>query len=176
VAPFRFSHAAALSALYAIGLDAAHFQQLGETRKALEIQFWDQAVTLLTREDIVCLRDLIAAAHDHLMSEPIVVPAREHRAFHLTIFSHLDNLFVLGLLEAFWDAYEAFGLNLYRALDYHQTVWDYHRRMVDAIEAGEFEFGRQLLIEHMNLIRYRSQHTIHPPSSRTEGVNDIQFE
>ncbi|GAB4477612.1 MAG: FadR/GntR family transcriptional regulator [Anaerolineae bacterium] len=174
VSPYSFAPAATLGALFAIGMDEAHFAHLRELRKALEIQFWDEATGQLTPADLDRLRELIAAAFNMLETDPVQVPAKEHRAFHLTIFSHLDNLFVLGILEAFWEAYEAFGLNLYRELSYHRTVWEYHARMVDAIEAGDIERGRRLLIEHMNLMQFRQ--AAERSENSASGPRAIQFE
>ncbi len=155
VAAYRFAPAATLSALYAIGQNGLHFTHLREVRNALEIHFWEEAVRSLEPEDLIRLRGLIATASRLLQRQPIQVPAAEHRQFHMTIFAHLENPFVLGILEAFWEAYEAFGLNLYRDLHYHRTVWDYHERIVDAIEAGEVETSRRLLVEHMSLLSTR---------------------
>lgn len=155
VADYSFAPAVTLSALYAIGLDNRNFEHLRHMRDAIELSLWPEAVATLTPEDITELRCLIEAAERQLEDAPAQMPAREHRAFHLRIFSHLDNPFVYGFLEAFWDAYEASGLHLHADLDYLRKVWDYHRRIVDAIEAGDVETSRRLLDEHMRLLNER---------------------
>lgn len=155
VSDYRFTPAMTLSALYAVGQNPAHFEHMRQMRNALENAFWDEAVRQLTEQDIAVLRRLISAARRLLSHEPAQVPAAEHRAFHLTIFGRLDNPFVLGVLESFWDVYEAFGLNVYMELNYHRKVWDYHERIVDAIEKGDIEASRNLLIEHMSLLQHR---------------------
>jgi DNA-binding FadR family transcriptional regulator len=154
---YSFAPLASLSALYAIGQDSHHFEQFRQMRNALEAAFWDQAVSQLTAEDIARLKDIITSAQARLARSPIQVPANEHRDFHLTIFSRLGNPFVQGIMEAFWDAYEAFGFNLYFELDYHRSVWDYHEQIIKAIEAKDIDRSRRLLIEHMNLIQRREQ-------------------
>jgi DNA-binding GntR family transcriptional regulator len=58
----------------------------------------------------------------------------------------------MGILEAYWDLYEAFGLNLYSDLGYLQSVWNHHERIVNAIRDGDFSTGYQSLKEHMKLI------------------------
>jgi len=156
VLDYDFGPTVALSALYAIGQDGTNFAHLRATRNALEIQFWPDALRTLTSEDIAALRALIGAAERQLDRQSIQVPFTEHRDYHMTIYSRLDNPFVHGVLHAFWEAYEAFGLHLYRDLSYHRTVWDYHRRIVDAIEAGSVDGSRRLLIEHMNLLGARA--------------------
>jgi DNA-binding GntR family transcriptional regulator len=45
------------------------------------------------------------------------------------------------------------------------TVWDYHRRIVDAIEQGNLETSRKLLVEHMNLLGARADAS----TSRSNG-------
>lgn len=157
VTQYHFAPVVTLSALYAIGQDSGHFDHLRELRNALESAFWEEAVGRLQPQDIKTLRSLIAGAQERLANQPIEVPSREHRAFHLTIFSRLDNPFVIGIMEAFWEAYEAFGLNLYFELDYHRKVWEYHERIVDAIDRSEIETSRRLLVEHMNLLSRRGE-------------------
>jgi DNA-binding FadR family transcriptional regulator len=156
VAEYDFKPAVTLSALYAIGMDAAQFTHLRRMRDALELHFWEEALGELTGEDIAALRDLIAEARRQLSQRPAHVPVEEHRAFHMLIFSRLENPFVNGFLEAFWEAYEAFGLHRYRDLSYHHKVWNYHERIVDAVEAGDVARGRHLLAEHMNLLNERT--------------------
>jgi DNA-binding FadR family transcriptional regulator len=168
VVEYRFTPLATLSALYAIGQDASHFEHLRQLRNALEVAFWDEAVRQLTTADIATLRGLISSAQRRLAAQSIQVPANEHRAFHVTIFSRLENPFVIGFIEAFWEAYEAFGMNLYFELDYHRSVWDYHERIVNAIEAGDIEASRRLLIEHMNLLGRRSDSPVREPQIRFE--------
>lgn len=155
VQPYTFTPAMRLSALYAIGHDESLFEALVHTRNALETYFWIEAVNLLDTADVVYLQELITQAQEKLNRTPIVVPSTEHRQLHLTLFGKLDNPFVLGVLETYWDAYDAFGLNLYAELDYHKQVWDYHQRIVDALGAGEIERSRALLVEHMGLLRHR---------------------
>jgi DNA-binding FadR family transcriptional regulator len=154
VEPFSFAPVARLSALYAVGQDVSAFEALSQTRIALEVSFWEQAVSLLEPGDIARLRGLIAAARERLSRVPIQVPYSEHRQFHLTIFSRLENPFVTGILEAYWDAHEAFSPNLYAELSYHRSMWDHHQEMVDAIEEGDIEGGRKVLADHMKLLRY----------------------
>jgi len=62
---------------------------------------------------------------------------------------------VVGLLEAYWDAYEAVELNTYADYAYLQAVWRYHERIVDSLCAGDVAEGKRLLIEHMQLLNVR---------------------
>lgn len=155
VESFSFGPAATLSSLYAIGVDQANFAHLRRLRDAIEIGFWDDAVSLLVQADFRRLHQLVTHALKRLNQHPIQTPVQEHRDFHMLIFSRLSNPFVQGILEAYWQSYEAFGLHLYRDLSYHLRVWDYHRRIAEAIETGDIQTGRRLLAEHMNLLNHR---------------------
>ena len=154
VQEFDFEPAATLSVMYALGLNRDHFYDFARLRKNIELSFWHEAVTQLTPDDFVYLRQLIHCAREKLNIVPIEVPFQEHRLLHLTFFKYLDNPFVQGILEAYWAAYKAFGLALYAELSYHREVWDYHERMVDCLANGDFEGSHRALSEHMTLLRY----------------------
>jgi DNA-binding GntR family transcriptional regulator len=83
------------------------------------------------------------------------IPNEEHRTFHLTVFKRLDNPFVMGILEAYWDAYNAVELNRYSDYSYLQQVWSYHEQIFEAICAGNFDQAKKLFIDHTNLIRFQ---------------------
>lgn len=157
VQPFAFGPAATLSVLYALGMDRGYFHDFSRLRQQVELSFWHEAVRQLTSEDLAQLRQLVTCAREKLNHVPIEVPFEEHRCLHLTFFKHLDNPFVQGILAAFWDAYQAFGLALYADLSYHHQVWDYHERMVDCVARGDIEGGHTALREHMELLRYQPQ-------------------
>lgn len=144
-----------LSLLTALAMDRHAFDLFSELRIHLETSYWDEAVALLTEQDHAHLRRLVNTAKQKLHQQRIQIPSPEHRELHLSIFRRLNNPFVVGLLEAYWDAYEAVELNTYADIAYLEQVWDYHERMVDAIAAGEVAQGKQLLIEHMQLLSQR---------------------
>ena len=144
-----------LSLMVALAIDPKNFDAFSSLRAHLETAYWDEAVTLLTEEDFTQLRALVAAAWEKLSQPRIQIPFQEHRELHLTIFRRLNNPFVVGLLGAYWDAYEAVELNTFADLGYLQAVWTYHDRVVAAICTGEYAEGKRLLIEHMQLLSAR---------------------
>lgn len=151
---YDFAASIRLSVWYALALDNQHFEPLRVLRNQLEAAFWHEAARQLTPADHARLHDLVRRAWDKLNSRPVQIPHAEHRALHLAIFAHLDNPFVQGLLEAYWDAYEAVGLSHYYDYDYLCTVWRYHEDMVRALCAGDLDTGHTLLIQHTQLLRY----------------------
>jgi DNA-binding FadR family transcriptional regulator len=156
--PYSFAPAVRQSLRYALALSNKHFQKYSELRNRIEGAFWYEAVQLLTEEDKQELQNLLALANSKLNGNPIQIPHEEHRKLHMLIFQRLENPFVTGLLEAYWDAYEAVGLNVFTGgLRYLDEVWGYHTQMVDAICKNDYEAGYQALIQHTDLLYHRPE-------------------
>ncbi|MFU8772609.1 MAG: FadR/GntR family transcriptional regulator [Anaerolineales bacterium] len=153
--PYTFFPAIKLSLAYALSLDQDYFESFADLRRHIESSYWDKAVRRLTSEDLDELDGLIKKAFIKLNSSPVQIPHDEHRQVHLLIFSRLNNPFVSGILEAYWDAYEAVGLNTYADYEYLVEVWNYHQQMVASIRIGDFEDSYHALIEHTELINHR---------------------
>lgn len=152
---YTFGPAVQQSLAYAIQTDRVYFDMFSDLRNHLEAAYWRDAVEKLTREDCLELQSLIRQAWEKLRSDRIKIPHAEHRCLHMGIFKRLENPFVTGILDAYWDAYEAVGLNVYADYKYLQQVWHYHQEMVDAIAAGDYERGYQALVEHKDLLYHR---------------------
>ncbi len=165
--PFSFLPAVRQSASYAIALTPEYFWQFSDLRIHIEAAYWNEAVKKLNEEDHQTLKILVAQAWQKLRGHPIEIPHLEHRQMHLKIYCRLDNPFVLGLLEAYWELYEAVGMNLYTDYNYLEQVWTYHQRMVDSICDGNFEAGYQALVQHKDLLQHRSK----PGNPSTENAN-----
>jgi DNA-binding FadR family transcriptional regulator len=174
--PYSFLPAVRLSLMIALSLDRDVFYQYSVLRIHLETAFWNEAVNLLTEADKSYLMELVESAQFKLGQrsaaavparsaaksgaagrsagpvERIQIPHPEHRAFHLTIYSRLHNPFVLSLLAAYWDAYEAVEFSTYADYGYLQEVWSYHGRIAEALSQGENALGKELLMAHMALI------------------------
>jgi DNA-binding FadR family transcriptional regulator len=70
----------------------------------------------------------------------------------LKVFDRLDNPFVKGLLAAYWDAYEASEMTRFADYQYWLDVWTYHERIAEALFQNDLEQGRQLLVQHFELL------------------------
>ena len=153
---YSFTPAVRQSLSYALALDDDHFRTYAELRNHVESAFWHQAVQKLNEQDKHELQNLIARAWEKLRRTPIQVPHEEHRDLHLKIYSRLENPFVTGILEAYWEAYESVGLNVFAGgYEYLEEVWHYHQDMVEAICNGNFEAGYQALVKHTDLLFHR---------------------
>ncbi|MGE5248955.1 MAG: FadR/GntR family transcriptional regulator [Bacteroidota bacterium] len=154
--PYTFRPAVRQSLAYALTLDESQFQKYSDLRNHIESTYWDEAVRKLTEQDKRELRALITRARQKLEGTPIQVPHEEHRSLHLLIYRRLENPFVTGLLEAYWDAYEGVGLNVFAgSYEYLQEVWKYHELMVQSICNGDYQAGREALEKHIDLLYHR---------------------
>jgi DNA-binding FadR family transcriptional regulator len=153
---YSFTTAVRQSLGYALALNDEHFSKYAELRNHVESAFWHQAVQKLTEQDKQELQNLVARAWEKLRGTSIQVPHEEHRNLHLKIYSRLENPFVTGILEAYWEAYESVGLNVFAGgYEYLEEVWRYHQEMVEAICKGNFEAGYQALVSHTDLLYHR---------------------
>jgi DNA-binding FadR family transcriptional regulator len=154
---YSFTPAVRQSLRYALVLNDEHFRKYSELRNHVEFAFWYEAVRKLTSDDKAELRATVTRAWEKLRRTQIQVPHEEHRNLHLLVYSRLDNPFVTGILEAYWDAYEAVGLNVFTGgYDYLQEVWKYHEEMVEGICTGNFEAGYEALVKHTDLLYHRA--------------------
>lgn len=156
--PYTFTPAVRQSLRYALNLNGEHFHKYSELRNHIESAYWFEAVQLLTEDDKCELQSLLARAKEKLNGNSIQIPHEEHRKLHMVIYQRLENPFVTGLLEAYWDAYEAVGLNVFTGgLSYLEEVWEYHTQMVEAICNKDYEAGYQALIQHTDLLYHRPE-------------------
>lgn len=154
---YSFTPAVRQSLRYALALDDAHFRKYSELRNHIEAAFWYEAVQKLTEADHRELQALVRRAWEKLSGSPIQVPHEEHRNLHLLIYRRLENPFVTGILEAYWDAYETVGLNVFAGgYEYLQEVWHYHQEMAESVCKGDYKAGYEALIAHTDLLYQRS--------------------
>ena len=153
VKDYAFTPAVRLSALYALAC-GERFESFASLRNHVEAAYWNEACNLLNDADLATMQECIDSANEKLDSPSIHIPNPEHRLFHLTVFRHLDNTFVLGILEAYWDLYEEVGINRYMDYSYLRLVWDYHSKILRCIKDGRFEDARQAFVEHTRLLRH----------------------
>lgn len=155
--PYSFAPAVRQSLRYALILDNENFRKYSELRNHIEGAYWFEAVEALTEEDKLELQRLLQCAKEKLNGNPIQIPHEEHRKLHMMIYQRLENPFVTGLLEAYWDAYEAVGLNVFTGgLGYLEEVWEFHTQMVEAICDNDPDAGYQALVQHTDLLYHRS--------------------
>jgi DNA-binding FadR family transcriptional regulator len=142
-----------LSMTYGLRVDPELFQEYASVRRQLEIAYWYEACALLGKSQIEELQKLEERANWKINQNPVVIPTPEHRNFHLAIYRPLNNRVLNSALETYWDLYEASRIQYYRNHEYLESVWSYHRQMLDAITNKAYEKGYQALVSHFDLIK-----------------------
>ena len=165
VRPFDFYDAIRILVLYSTACDWRNFDHLYRLRVQLEIGFWEEAASSLGEEDRQRLEQILERAEGKLEGTPVEIPHREHRNFHLLIYSRLNNTFVQGLLNVYWDAYEAVGLHRYFDFNYFEEMWRSHKEIVETILTGRYQEGKKVLAQHFTLL-----------DSRLHGTSDGESE
>ncbi len=154
--PFSFSKTIQTSLTYAVENDASVFESFSDLRKHIEAAYWIEAVTRLDIHDIAELKKIVLIASNKLKGKPPQIPHDEHKKFHLSMYKKLNNPFVTGILEAYWQAYEDVGLDVYTDIQYLEQVWTYHQLTVEAIAKGELDSGYKSFTEHMEMVAKRT--------------------
>jgi DNA-binding FadR family transcriptional regulator len=142
-----------LSMTYGLRVDPGLFQEYASVRRQLEIAYWYEACALLGKSQIEELQTLEERANWKINQSPVVIPTAEHRNFHLAIYRPLNNRVLNSVLETYWDLYEASRIQYYRNHEYLESVWSYHRQMLDAIASKAYEKGYEALVTHFDLIK-----------------------
>ena len=142
-----------LSMTYGLRVDPELFHEYASLRQQLEIAYWYEACSLLEKSHIQELRKLEERATWKINQNPVMMPTPEHRKFHLSIYRALNNRVLNSVLETYWDLYEASQIHIYRNHEYLESVWSYHRQMLDAIASKAFEKGYDALVTHFDLMK-----------------------
>ncbi len=154
--PFNFSDSVKVSTLYGIKKDPELFKSYTNLRNHLELSYWYEAASQLTISDISEMCKLVNAAKQKLSMVPPQLPSSEHRSLHMTLYSKLDNIFVVGLLDTYWDLFEEFGYNDIPDREYQEKVWLFHSKIVESLKNRDFTLGYNLMREHMDLLNQRT--------------------
>ncbi len=150
--PYSFAPAVSVSLDYAIRLDRDLFYKFADLRSKVEADYWYPAIEKLTSEDIEQLVKIVDKAIEKVNHDRTRVPHKEHRELHLKIFNRLENPFVLGILEAFWIAYERIIPTVATDQEYLIQMWDYHKQIIEAICEGDFEKSFHVMLFHMDFL------------------------
>ena len=159
IRPFDFYSAIRPAVIYGIACDKHNFDKFYRLRAGIEVAFWAEATRKLQSGDYAKLHRIIQHAEERLNGKPIEIPHREHRVFHMLVFSRLNNPFVAGLLKAYWDGYEAVELHRYFDISYYEEMWAYHKEIVELLQQGEIQQSQQVLVKHFAILETRLQIT-----------------
>lgn len=155
--PYEFCRAIKPGIQYAVAAGSISFHDFADLRKHLEAAYFIEAVQLLSISDVSVLENLISTAQSKIASSPSQVPVEEHKQFHMFIYKKLQNPYLEGVLEAFWEVYHSSGFEVYPDSAYVERIWQYHSRIVEEIRERRFSRGLSLLLEHMEMVAQREK-------------------
>ncbi|PKN84099.1 MAG: hypothetical protein CVU46_15180 [Chloroflexi bacterium HGW-Chloroflexi-8] len=153
--PYNFANSILVSSAYAIEISSQYFDQFRDLRNHLESVYFFEAVTSLRNNDIERLFIIIENAETKIKSNPPRTPHIEHRDWHLLLFSHIENVFLNGILSVFWDIYENQGYAFVSDMVYLSNVWSYHKKITEQIALQNYSDAYQAFLEHKDLIKSR---------------------
>jgi len=141
----QFSFDALATAItYTLPLDLNTLVELSEVRTLLEANLLEAALPTLTADDMVALEaavddmELLASTSGFAFAEP-------DRYFHRKLFSRLNNQVVLNLLDVFWKLQMGLAAQLPEGGNPVEEARK-HRRLLNAIRAGDIDLARRWLI------------------------------
>ena len=155
--PFDFGNSIKPGIAYAVASGCTSFHQFADLRKHLEGAYFAEAAQLLTVTDTDFLEELVTNAKKKISSFPILIPTEEHRIFHTHVYKKLENPYLTGMMEAFWDVYHNAGYEVYPDPGYLERIWHYHARIVEEIKTKRYSQGLSLLLEHMEMVNQREK-------------------
>lgn len=152
--PYQFAPSVLVSCAYAIELSSEYLVQFRDMRNHLEAAYFLEAVKQLTEKDVEELFVIVESAENKIEGYPPLLPHAEHRDLHLLLFSHIENIFLKGILDVYWEIYEYLGYSVVSDHKYLKNVWGYHRKICEAIAEEDLDRAFQLFMDHKELIRW----------------------
>lgn len=154
---YSFRPATSTNLAYAMLENPLSFNDFADLRKHLEAAYFVEAAQALTSADLEVLDKIVARAFEKIHPGYLQAPYAEHHEFHLFMYRHIQNVFVKGILEAYWEIYRSSGLELYADVHYLTRIWQYHARILELIRKKDFAQGLTILLEHMDLVKQREK-------------------
>ena len=132
---------------YVAEIDHADLCQLLEVRQILEAHAASLAAQHCDDKLIARLDHCISEGSDASRRDDLVRAAQRHREFHLAIEEAARNPYIGETVSPLRQRTEL----VFSMLSDHRSVlsWEEHRRIRDAIAAGDPELARQRTAEHM---------------------------
>jgi DNA-binding FadR family transcriptional regulator len=133
--------------------DYTDIRNLLELREVLEAGLVGRVLAAAGEIDMAALEAAVAEM-ERAAADGRYAPAQDW-VFHETLYRPLGNTLVLDLLQVFWRFFNALDARLPRAGDTPAVTAGWHRRILDALRAGDEDAMRAAVVEHFQGIRAR---------------------
>ncbi|MEV6166060.1 FadR/GntR family transcriptional regulator [Streptomyces sp. NPDC052052] len=133
--------------------------ELMKVREALETGLVGAVTAGVPDEDLAVLRGLVAAMETEARETGRVARGTD-RAFHLALYTSLDNLLLSEVLDAFWAAMDRVREELDDGHQDPAVTCAQHREIVEAVAAGDGARAVRAMRTHFDGIRTRLAPTL----------------
>ncbi|KUJ66235.1 GntR family transcriptional regulator [Streptomyces albus subsp. albus] len=127
--------------------------QLLELREAVETGLVARLAGRIPEADLAELEALVVRMEEEAAAGS--VGADTDRAFHASLYRHLDNPLLSEVLEAFWDAFHRLRTDLVGVRPDPRVTCAQHRGILDAVRSGDAVRAEAAVREHFGNIRDR---------------------
>lgn len=156
---------------YDLMKDVRALAELLDIRRILELGMVGHAVRLLTAEQRAELNGLL----ERMQARAALAEGfpEEDREFHRVLFRELGNQTFLRLLDIFWLAFRRAAESEADLVDVDpKGTYEGHRRIVEAVEAGDEERAYRALEDHYRAIRERFRHRLSDSDLEEVSLSD----
>lgn len=135
---------------FTVGEEKNHIKEMLGIRKTIELSYMRQAYLALTSEDILNIRQSLetikAKWQQHIFFHA------DDKAFHMTLFRHLNNSVLNSLLDAIWAVDENYKPDE-KAKHLENTIGK-HEAIVVALENHDYEAFAKAMEHHFASGKY----------------------
>jgi DNA-binding FadR family transcriptional regulator len=139
---------------YGLTLGSTQFVEILQAREALEMGLMPAVSVLASDAHLETCSALAARMAELESSGESTIDV--DRAFHLQLYTSLNNPLVDNLIEVFWELYRRLDATLPVAA-HHAPVAPRHSAIVEALTNNEPELAMRRMREHFDDVRTRAQ-------------------
>jgi DNA-binding FadR family transcriptional regulator len=146
---------------YNIPVNAKDFREMIDVRIALESTFIQQVAPEISSRNIAELQEILQHLEDdvaHGVEDEDLIEA--HTEFHLKLYERTGNKLLAQLIRVFATIQRTLTVQKrYRTSDRAEFI-ELHRRLIQALEAGNSELAGTRLIDHFkDAVAWSDEHT-----------------
>jgi DNA-binding FadR family transcriptional regulator len=138
--------------IFGMQFDPNTLAELLQIRIWLEVSVIGDAVGHLTSEDLTKLEAILKEWEERIRDGEEYSDLDE--SFHQIVYGVLDNQTLMKLFSAFWVSFTSLENEITHDTD-PETVFQFHRSILDAIQTRDPDMARKQLLQHFDHIKER---------------------
>lgn len=146
---------------YNAALKTSNLLELLSIRKLLEINKIQEVIKKIQPEELDTCGKILDEWKEKLSSD---LPYEDQdQAFHQALYKILDNKLLANLTDAFWIAHRKAEEKSIPSSCSKWSVFEYHQKILNAVEDKDFKLARNMMIEHFQEIEERLRLVVENP-------------